>query len=58
MLSMAITLALLLTLLILGLTPGALWTRPNRLRVVKSTAAVEVSHRGTMNLSDSDCMAA
>ncbi|MCP3937092.1 MAG: hypothetical protein GY708_17185 [Actinomycetia bacterium] len=58
MLSMAITLALLFTLLILGLTPGALWTHPNRLRVAKSPPAVKISHRGTMELPDSDCAAA
>ncbi|MCP4962940.1 MAG: hypothetical protein GY925_27195 [Actinomycetia bacterium] len=55
---MAITLALLFTLLILGLTPGALWTHPNRLRVAKSPPAVKISDRGTMELPDSDCAAA
>lgn len=58
MLSMAVVVALLIAMLVMGLAPGVLWTRPVRRSRPDEVAPVKISHRGSMDLSDNDCLAA
>ena len=58
MLSMAVVLILLVAMLVMGLTPGVLWIRPSRRSSNPDTKPVQISHRGSMDLGDKDCLAA
>jgi hypothetical protein len=58
--SLTIALILMAFMLVLGLMPRALWTRPNRAAEIVPLQPVKVATRGTMSLSDNDgdCAAA
>ncbi|MCB0991596.1 MAG: hypothetical protein R2770_17010 [Acidimicrobiales bacterium] len=58
MLSMTVVVALLITMLVMGLAPGVLWIPPARRTRRPDIEPVQISHKGSMDLTDDECLAA